>query len=401
MRPFAPEKLPADLAEPTLASFADMARWIAAAMVMVGHLRNPLLLGYGDLPEDGRPLWVKGLYFVTGYHAEAVLVFFVLSGFLVGGLSMARASRGTFDPQGYAIDRVSRLFIAFVPAVLLTLALDWAGSTWLAASGLYDGTHPMIAEKLKGQAFTDHLSLPILLGNLAMLQNYYVPPLGSNDPLWTLSTEFWFYFVFGAVLAGKVSRGNARWALPGVAALACVALGAQFILLFGLWLVGFLTACLRPARTSPLWLPLLALFGWLGLLRAFDPVLDANLAWKDAAHYVMAALFGWCLLAMRGRKLALLARLAPFNRMMADFSYSLYLIHFPVMIFTIALLGHVTGLAGFRQGFTPTEPLGMAAYLGLILYLFAMSWLFAQATERHTARLRGWLKARVTGQSRA
>jgi hypothetical protein len=46
---FQPSAVAEDLKNPTLISFVDMARWMAAAMVMVGHLRNPLFLGYGEL----------------------------------------------------------------------------------------------------------------------------------------------------------------------------------------------------------------------------------------------------------------------------------------------------------------------------------------------------------------
>lgn len=392
---FRPQQILADLHHPTLASFIDMARWMAAAMVMVAHLRNPLFLGYGSLSAQDKPLWVRCWYFLTGYHAEAVLIFFVLSGFLVGGLSMARARQGTFSSPNYAIDRISRLFIAFAPAVLVTFLLDWIGSNWLVGSGLYNGMHPMIVEKIHGVHFEDHLTLPIVLGNLAMLQNYYVPTLGSNDPLWTLSTEFWFYFVFGCMLTAWGALGTARGFLLFAALIACMALGGEFVLLFGLWLIGFLAACIRPAKPGPVWLPLSLLVSWLVFMRIEDGLFDANLSLKDAAHYVMAIFFGWTILSMRGRTSALMERIAGFNRFMADFSYSLYLIHFPLLIFMVALLGMLTGKTGFMHGFRPTDPVGLASYAGLILFIFSVSWGFAQLTEQKTGKLRRWLKSRL------
>lgn len=40
------------LRAPTLISFVDMARWLAAMMVMLAHARNPLIIGYGELPAS-------------------------------------------------------------------------------------------------------------------------------------------------------------------------------------------------------------------------------------------------------------------------------------------------------------------------------------------------------------
>ncbi|MEZ5708011.1 MAG: acyltransferase [Blastomonas sp.] len=389
-----PSRTSQALRERSQISFVDMARWMAAMMVMVGHLRNPLILGYGDLAAGERPIWVQGWFFVTGFHAEAVLVFFVLSGYLVGGLSAVRAWAGSFRLESYAIDRVSRLFIAFIPALFLTLALDWAGARWFGGTGLYDGTHPMIIAKNHGIVFQDFLTPGIFFGNMAMVQYYFVPELGSNSPLWTLSTEFWFYAVFGLLLAGWLARsGASRWVQIGLGLVFAAILGPEFIGFFGLWLIGFLVALIPSRRFA--W-PLIAagaLFVWLAFLRLNDAWFDAHLGWKLAGQYVMALLFGWLIHAMSCHRYRLFEWLQPFNKFMADFSYSLYLIHFPVMIFLMAVLGSVTGLAGFANAFSPADPMGVIFYAGLIGAILVISWLFAQATERHTARLRNGLKA--------
>lgn len=51
------------------------------------------------------------------------------------------------------------------------------------------------------------IDMPNLLGNLLMLQdnvgkkpNVLVEPFLSNDPLWSLSYEWWFYFLFFAII---------------------------------------------------------------------------------------------------------------------------------------------------------------------------------------------------------
>ena len=391
-----------DLKEPTLISFVDMARWMAALMVMVGHLRNPLFLGFGELTAAQKPIWVKAWFFITGYHAEAVLVFFVLSGYLVGGLSAARAAEGRWDLKSYGIDRFSRLFVAYVPALILTSALDWTGSHFFGGSGLYNGTHPMIVEKIHGQAFQNGLGPGVFFGNLFMLQYYFVPELGSNDPLWTLSTEWWFYVVFGVVLTAlTASRAWIKGVCLVVALLLLALLRMEFIGLLGLWLIGFMISQLpRPPLSHPL-VAFIALAGWLVFLRLEDAFFDAHLGWKLASQYVMAAIFAWLILSMRDRRITWLRVLAPFNQFMANFSYSVYLIHFPVLIFTVAMLGSVTKIEGFRKAFSPTDLLGVGVYVGMILLILIVAWLFAQLTERRTGVLRQALRRWIMPQAAA
>ena len=45
------------------------------------------------------------------------MLFFVLSGFLVGGMSLERYLHGKFEFKKYIIDRISRIYTPFVPAV--------------------------------------------------------------------------------------------------------------------------------------------------------------------------------------------------------------------------------------------------------------------------------------------
>ena len=88
--------LPQDLKNLTFISFLDMSRWMAASIVFISHLRNPLFLGYGDVAAQDRNIFVQGWYFVTGWFPEGVIVFFVLSGLLVGGSGLAKVQSNTF-----------------------------------------------------------------------------------------------------------------------------------------------------------------------------------------------------------------------------------------------------------------------------------------------------------------
>ncbi len=391
-----PARFLRDLANPGLVSAIDLMRWLAAAVVVVSHVRFPLVKGYALLLPEQRPLWVQAWYFLTGYYVEAVLIFFVLSGFLVGGMGLARLKQGTFDPPGYAVDRFSRLYTAFLPALLLSVALTWVGMRWFDATGLYSGTHPTFAASGTTLVFADNAGWGNFTGNLFMLQwfreNLFAAPYGANPPLYTLSSEFWFYAIFGLIGAAANARAGKRVVLIAIAVAATLVLGSIFWLYLGMWLIGVAAAVIRPTRL-PIAIPALGLFGGILILRRYiDAVGITDALLRNAVLYGVCISMGLVLLGLRGRRLPWAEAMAPFNKAMADFSYSLYLIHYPLMILFVAMLGTLTGAPGFAEGMAPTEPLALVTYGAAIALSFGAAWIFAQVFERRTGLVRGWLK---------
>lgn len=384
----------ADLERSEFQSFLDLARWVAAAIVFFGHLRNPLFLGYGSLTEVDRNFIVQGWFFVTGWFGEAVIVFFVLSGFLIGGMGLARLQARTFDLRDYAIDRSSRLFVAFLPALLLTLLLDYAGSAWFAQAGLYNHTQLMIAEKISTPPFESLATLTNFFGNVVMLQHFRVPAYGSNTPLWTISAEFWFYFMFGLAAVLLLHRSvRKRGAAIAVGAVVFAILGAAFPYLLGLWLIGVGVALFGRSRLER---PLLALILFVAVLvaaRIFHDEVSA-LMWGQAVRdYGVATSFGYFVYSMRSARSAMLARIAVFNRFMAGFSFSLYLIHFPLIIFLSSFAFASGYFPGVAIGYRPTDPEGLLLYALMVFAVYLAAWSFSFLAERQTARVRRFLKS--------
>lgn len=391
-----------DLRAPTLVSFLDMARWTAAALVFVAHLRNPLFLGYGDLSPEQRTPIVQAWYFVTGWHAEAVTVFFVLSGLLVGAAGLARWQDGKFRPADYAIDRVTRLYLPFLPALVLGFLLDLLGSHYLGSVGFWNHAHPLVAQKINSPPFDTLLGPDVLVGNALMLQHYLVPPLGSNQPLWTISAEFWFYAVFLLTLE---AAGVARSRLARAAAVVAIGvligfLGTRFLVLLGLWGIGVAIAFAPPGRWRSLPAACLLFVAVLVAARVGQGLLDANSFYREGKNYAVALSFAFLVCAMRGRSFAWLQRLCRPNAFLAGFSYSVYLLHFPLMLFILGVL-HATGrFPGIERGFAPQDAAGLAAYVLTIGLVFTICYLFSLATERNTERVRRALKRRLGGTFR-
>ncbi len=393
IRCWRPAQALGDIRNPSFVSFLDLARWSAAAIVFFGHLRDPLFFGYDSIAGHDRNIAVKLWYFVTGWDGAAVIVFFVLSGFLVGALGCAKASLGRFSVSDYAVDRLTRLFVAYWPALLLTVVLDGVGIALLSQVGFWNHTQPMLLEKVHTAPFQAGDTPALLLANALMLQTFFTNVFGSNQPLWTISAEFWFYAVFGVVLTTTtISSLGWRAALLVVGAIMTVVLGMPFVALFGLWLIG-VAAGLVSAKA--LQRPLAATLLLLAVLVAtrLRQDLFKNGAGLQVRDYAIALSFAWLLVSMRSKRFRWLERLQKPNQVMASFSYSLYLIHFPLMLFIMGALYATGSFRGIATGYSPTSAQGLAVYAFVILAVYACAYAFAALTERQTPRLRRRLKA--------
>jgi len=116
--------------------YLDLARGVAALLVALSHLRGFVFVDFHAVDHPGL-VW-SGFYFVTGFGHQAVMVFFVMSGFLVGGTVVSRAETGQWSWIDYAITRMTRLWIVLLPALLLTALWDNLGIA-ITGSSFYNG----------------------------------------------------------------------------------------------------------------------------------------------------------------------------------------------------------------------------------------------------------------------
>ena len=236
---------------PFQSDLLDLARWLAAFLVVVEHLRSFMFIDYGT---GGRMnLFGKAFYFMTGFGHSAVMIFFVMSGFLVGGKVLQRLSQGTFSWQKYAVDRSSRLYAVYVVALLLGGALDYIGFHHFNQFGLYDES---FSGRIPVVNFNFHQNLsPSVFGlNLIMCQTILGPVFGSNGPLWSLANESWYYLAGPLLFALLYLRGW-RTATLSLGALAVLFwfLPGDILVYILVWLMGAGLYFLNLRRFLPLW----------------------------------------------------------------------------------------------------------------------------------------------------
>ncbi|NDA69085.1 MAG: acyltransferase [Verrucomicrobia bacterium] len=188
--------------------YFDSLRGGAALLVCAGHLRHFLFVEWREVSQP--TVLAKLFYALTSLGHASVVVFFVLSGFLVGGsvLSQVRAQRWSWG--NYASRRLTRLWVVLVPALALTALWDWLGQT-LGGAAAYAGAYSALHSSGPTPATPANHTWATAMGNLCFLQTVWTSVFGSNGPLWSLANEFWYYVLFPlGVLSVRGNSGKQR-----------------------------------------------------------------------------------------------------------------------------------------------------------------------------------------------
>jgi peptidoglycan/LPS O-acetylase OafA/YrhL len=312
----------------------DLFRGLAAMLVLINHLRSLLLTDY----DNSGSYFKSFLYFITGFGHQAVVVFFVLSGFFITKTIQESYYKKTWSFQMYFVNRLSRLWTVLIPSLLFTLVLDKIGVHLFPRSYIYLGTlqymprmNPLLNSGVKE-----------FLGNLFFLQGILVKTFGTNPPLWSLANEFWYYIIFPLFLFSI----KTKYALPKrvflfLLAIGClVFVGKDISLYFLIWLMGSCVYYIsnlkqfKPIAISILkWISLL-LFGLsLYFIRSNKYILVFNDYTLGLVTSIMVIVFLNVKMHWNG--------LQSLSKFLSKISYTVYLFHLSFLAFTINLF--ITG----------------------------------------------------------
>ncbi len=371
-----------------LSQFIEACRWLGALVVLAVHTNN-MFVNLADIMTAPHGPLVYAWWFYAAFELghQAVLAFFVMSGYLVGGAVLAHMRKSQDFLREYFIHRVSRIYLVVGPAVALTLVLDSIGRAIFADSGVYDWP-----------VFKGHFSATLFLASFANLQGIAFDYFGTNGPLWSLACEFWYYVTFPLLLLPfarnyPLTLRYGGFAL-GVALFIALSIPPSWFK-FGyiLWAMGaFATLLPRPIIKSR-WLALAiyALVVVLIRLLVRGPILIAHPWLADATDLFASALFTIVLLAFRYGPHEGFSLLRPkFHKTLADFSFSLYSIHMPILIFVRAAAGTAFGRDWPTQLATPQHFALAFSVMGIAI---VAGYLFSRVTEAKTGAARRKLRA--------
>jgi peptidoglycan/LPS O-acetylase OafA/YrhL len=370
-----------------LSQLIEAARWMGALAVLTLHVNN-MFVNQADIMSASHapPAYLWWFFAGTEMGHQAVVGFFVLSGWLVGGGALARIAAGQSFLREYFVHRVARIYVVLIPTLILTLALDSLGRVFFADSGVYDWP-----------TFQGHFSTALFFAGFLNLQSLVFPHFGTNGPLWSLACEFWYYVAFPLLLS-PFARNYAigprlcGFALGVALAVALSARGNWFLFGFAIWSIGaFATRAPRPLiRSRRLSLGLLAAAIVIIRLVVRGPLLEAHPSVSLVADLAAAALFANLLLAFRDAPQQGFSALRwKLHAPLADFSFSLYATHMPVVIFARALIGHFLGRDWAMQLATGAN---YAMAIAIAIAAIASAYGFSRLTEAKTGAARRALR---------
>lgn len=345
--------------------YLDLVRFLAACLVYVYHSNQRWLV------EPILPL--------AHYGHTSVIVFFVLSGYVIAYVTDTKER----DWATYTASRLSRVYSVALPTLALTLLLDWAGRRYFGADLGYPFDWFLVR----------------ILGSLLMVNEVWFVSITSfsNVPYWSICYEAWYYVAFGVLVFMP------RLPALAVVALLALVLGPKVVLLAPIWALGVLLyRWRRLAEVSETTGWLLALGGAAGIglylyfdieHRAAQPLQELlGKHWFEQlsfsrwfiGDYLLGPLVMLHFAGMRRVALRLNPLFTAVEkpvRLLAAYTFTLYLLHQPLFLFWGSVL------RGDNRGYGNwvLVTLLTAASIGLV----------GTVTENRRRGLTGWTRERM------
>lgn len=264
--------------------------------------------------------------FIGLFSQASVMVFFILSGFLIGNSALFNLKKnGTFDVSSYAKSRALRIYPPLILSIFIMFILAYL-SPFVFASGSIQLTKHHTGIPAYYSLLMDSR---IAVSLLTFMNGFTSVASPSNAALWSLPLEIWYYAIVGLSLC----RSKAL----NVAAIFILIFGSsinKIFILYGIvWFSGYMLSALY-------------VFERIRYLRFNSPVLIfltlsfmlysahnyiSNTSVDNLIQYNISAgllFFSIIYFMLQWNKL----NFVKFH-FTAKYSYTLYIIHFPIYLF--------------------------------------------------------------------
>ena len=207
--------------------YLDILRALSAIYVLIIHVAQVFY-------PQGHP-WMPNV------SHEVVVIFFVLSGFVMAYVSQRQDSNW----QSYFIARFSRIASVAYLALVLTIICDFFGRL----------INPSFYEEIAQSA---GYWLRILLSAFFLQQSgSFAASPGSNGPFWSLAYEVWYYILLGLWLFVPDKRPLQRFF---ILLLGVTLAGPKILLLLPVWISGIFAFKLTSRYILPVSVSILLFF---------------------------------------------------------------------------------------------------------------------------------------------
>lgn len=324
----------------------DLLRASAAQIVCVGHALNHSPFGPSSLPNVG------------------VLLFFLISGFLIANVLTTKSERPSYTIAEYGIERFARIYTPYLPAILLIALIELA----MRSSGyLIEGAHDMWT----------------LFGSLIMRQSLpgwpSVPAYGTAGQMTSVAVEFHIYYFVGGLFFLLKGRNVILSALTAVIFASVPLAYLNYVpggdrSLFAMWLIGFAVYFTVSSVAIDRRLAALSLVGYAWC--SYEWATNRGPNDYDPSNFPMLGFSFLCLMILTQYTKIIPDLAAKAITFFADYSYSLFLIHLTLIRVILELL----------------PPSGLLDVLLVVAVTNLAAYVFYLIFERHYHRLARLLK---------
>jgi peptidoglycan/LPS O-acetylase OafA/YrhL len=349
---------------------------MAAFIVLLSHIGGILLIPMKEMPHQEKN-WVQLFYsFLAGFAHESVIVFFVISGYFVGGSLLKDFTNNKLDVVLYYVKRLTRLWVVLIPALLLSFGFNKI--FYKISPIVYDTRHD------------NFLNAHTFISNIFFLQNVISGSYGSNEPLWSLFNEFWYYNLFLLVIlfcANKNSRK--RLIFLSLILLMIFTLTtyqfshAWFLPYFIIWLLGVLASGMNNLGIiKTLKYNVLLFLAYSVIARvSLGTSLHGTTLVSFFNDLICAILFTRVIIAMKGDDSLRRPIGGSVNSIMAGFSYTLYCVHIP---FTLAFSSVMLYFFNIGHRMYAKGPFEWGIVVVCVMLNLLFAYLFSLLTESNT-----------------
>lgn len=350
--------------------FLDGLRGIAALIVMIGHARLLLWEGFTSgykLHEQAYSVIDKALMYsfsIFRYGHEMVILFFILSGFVIHLRFSDRQNRVPINLKTFWYKRFKRLYPPLLFVFLLAFILDNIGKSYGWSIYAQQTPYPNI-----NRDFTSIMDLPTLIGNLLFLMSVYVSPFGTPVVTWSLMYEWWFYMIYPLFYFLAIQFGFRKTTLV-IAILFALSFFKNMLVPLLFWkvmdsfIIWWMGACLveiwrnREGSTARVYtyMPYLVLFLVVGIIGK-EKYMEATHLFLNFAYGL--GFTGLIAIFLRMNPQHIVIRFLNWLKPLGDCSYTLYLIHVTLFVF-------VSGSLIAHDGFLPKHHYYVVASIVII-----------------------------------
>lgn len=303
----------------------DSLRGLSALLVLIAHTNQILVAPTTTI--------FSGIGILVGQ--AAVMVFFVLSGFLIGKSLTGNINKNSsLDIKKYFYDRFNRLYPPLILSIIIVGVLYIIAPYLFATSSLsyIETDHYLARENFE-------ITLSSLFSSMFFLNGFIGETISVNGPLWSLSYEFWYYVI--AALLLKSSKPFYAIMLS-ILTISLFLLNSDFFLHGIVWFLGLFICILHNNNVNNKNFHNLAYtISIVGIVASLYIFIGEKIGFKIYKNdfiedhqliifKIFIGLFTSCFIY------SILLNTIKFTsafKSASSYSYTLYIVHFPILLF--------------------------------------------------------------------